>query len=371
MRTELLAVVDELKRLREEGVGSVAVSQEALDGLRAAVAARQAAAGPAIEVPASGERAEDSAGRGGDDAFAGGVSAHESPSAVPAARAPRRAYSEPSTDSGERATGIVLPGMEPPAPAAAKKQAAPAATSAAPASARPAPASGPAAPGLPDFVKPIPAPTPFTLPGGDKQSRWDWLKDKVMNDPVCREHVKPGKKLVLGVGSLDSDIFFCGEAPGADEETQGEPFVGAAGQLLTKIIGAMGLKRGQVYIGNIMNWRPEHDKPFGNRKPVEVEMAYCLPHLKAQIEIVQPKVIVALGSTAVDGLFGYGQGAGIRRKRGSWRDFNDIPTIITFHPSYLLHQGSPQVKRQVWEDMLAVMERIGMPISDKQRGYFT
>ncbi|MDP0494641.1 MAG: uracil-DNA glycosylase [Verrucomicrobiota bacterium JB024] len=346
MRTELLAVVDELKRLREEGVGSVAVSQEALDGLRAAVAARQAETGPAIEVPASGGISEDAA-----------------PSPAPA-RAPRRAYSEPSTDSGERATGIVLPGTEPAAPA---KKAAPAAS---PAFGRSSQAAGPSAPGLPDFVKPIPAPTPFTLPGGDKQSRWDWLKDKVMNDPVCREHVKPGKKLVLGVGSLDADIFFCGEAPGADEETQGEPFVGAAGQLLTKIISAMGLKREQVYIGNIMNWRPEHDKPFGNRKPVEVEMAYCLPHLKAQIEIVQPKVIVALGSTAVDGLFGYGQGAGIRRKRGSWRDFNGIPAIITFHPSYLLHQGSPQVKRQVWEDMLAVMDKTGMPISDKQRGYF-
>ena len=224
--------------------------------------------------------------------------------------------------------------------------------------------------GLPDFVKPIPVPEPFTLPGGDKQSRWDWLKDKVMNDPVCNEHVKPGKKLVLGVGSLDADIFFCGEAPGKDEEEQGEPFVGAAGQLLTKIIGAMGLKREEVYIGNIMNWRPEHDKPFGNRKPVEVEMAYCLPHLKAQIEIVQPKVVVALGATAVDGLFGYGEGKGIRRKRGSWREFDGIPTVITFHPSYLLHQGTMQVKRQVWEDMLAVMEKIGLPISDKQRGYF-
>ncbi|MBC2593560.1 uracil-DNA glycosylase [Ruficoccus amylovorans] len=348
MRNELLAVVDELKRLREEGVSSVAVSEEALTSLRQAVAARRGQGSASDSTPAAKERFAP-VPEPGEQAFSSGVTA-------PEARRPD--YREP-VDSGERSSGIVLPGSA--APAAKKK--APEVKVAA--------ATGPSAAGLPDFVKPIPAPKPFTLPGGDKQSRWEWLRERVMNDPVCLEHVKPDKKLVLGVGSLDADIFFCGEAPGADEETQGEPFVGAAGQLLTKIIGAMGLKREQVYIGNIMNWRPEHDKPFGNRKPAEVEMAYCLPHLKAQIEIVQPKVIVALGATAVDGLFGFGQGQGIRRKRGSWREFEGIPTIITFHPSYLLHQDSPQVKRQVWEDMLAVMEKLAMPISDKQRGYFT
>ncbi|QYY34713.1 uracil-DNA glycosylase family protein [Ruficoccus sp. ZRK36] len=351
MRTELLAVVDELKRLREEGLSSVPVSEEALASLRSAVAERQAEAGPA-QAPAS----RGAASGAGEDAFSGGTTV-STPAQAPNDRRP---YSEPVRDSGERATGIVLPGSEPPAE---KKQAAPAKPA--------APARAASAPGLPDFVKPIPAPEPFTLPDGDKQARWDWLKDKVMSDPVCNEHVKPGKKLVLGVGSLDAEIFFCGEAPGADEEVQGEPFVGKAGELLTKIIGAMGLKREQVYIGNIMNWRPEHDKPYGNRKPVEVEMAYCLPHLKAQIEIVQPKVIVALGSTAVDGLFGFGAGKGMRRIRGQWCEFESIPTIITFHPSYLLHQGTMRVKREVWEDMLAVMEKTGLPISDKQRGYFT
>src|SRR5262249_55667524 len=148
----------------------------------------------------------------------------------------------------------------------------------------------------------IPEPRPFTLPAGEKPARWAALKAHVLADPVCRAHVRPGKQVVLGVGSVDAKIMFVGEAPGADEEVQGEPFVGPAGQLLTKMIGAMGLKRSDVYIGNIMNWRPEmpvdaRGVQYGNRPPTEQEMAYCLPYLKAQIEVVNPELLVALGST--------------------------------------------------------------------------
>lgn len=310
MKTEILAIVDELKRLREEGIEAVSVSEDALASLRKAAIRQQGEA--ADSTP---EANEETAGMA---AFSLGE-----PESKPAPAKPK------------------------PKPVAAAKPN-----------------------DLPAFVKPIPEPEPFTLPEGDKQARWDWLKDKVLNDPVCREHIVKGQHVVLGVGNLDADIFFCGEAPGKDEALQGEPFVGAAGQLLNKIIGAMGLQREQVYIGNIMNWRPEHDKPTGNRKPVAVEMAYCLPHLQAQIEIVRPRVIVALGGTAVDGLFGFGEGKGMTRKRGQWRDYAGIPTILTFHPSYLLHQQVNRVKRQVWEDMLAVMEKVDMPISEKQRGYF-
>ena len=105
-------------------------------------------------------------------------------------------------------------------------------------------------------IKPIPAPSKFELPDGDKLQKWNALRDIVLSDAICAEHVRPTKKIVFGIGNLDADIFFCGEAPGADEEIQGEPFVGKAGQLLTKIIAAMGLSRNDVYIGNIMNWRP-------------------------------------------------------------------------------------------------------------------
>ena len=109
---------------------------------------------------------------------------------------------------------------------------------------------------IPPAASRLPAPPVLALPAGDKQTRWGALLALVQNDPVCRAHVRSGKKVVLGVGNLDAKIMFVGEAPGAEEEVQGEPFVGPAGQLLTKMIQGMGLKRGDVYIGNIMNWRP-------------------------------------------------------------------------------------------------------------------
>ncbi|MEM9157905.1 MAG: uracil-DNA glycosylase, partial [Verrucomicrobiota bacterium] len=133
------------------------------------------------------------------------------------------------------------------------------------------------------------------LPEGDKQTRWDWLREKVLSCPTCNAHKRDGYKVVFGAGNLDADIFFCGEAPGADEEEQGEPFVGKAGQLLTRMIAAMGTKREEVYISNIMNWRPEMPTRVNNRPPTEEEMGFCLPYLKAQLDVVQPKVIVALG----------------------------------------------------------------------------
>ena len=145
-------------------------------------------------------------------------------------------------------------------------------------------------------VETLPPPPSVVLPAGDKAARWAALLALVHEDPVCRDNVRPGKKVVLGVGSLDAKIFFCGEAPGAEEEVQGEPFVGPAGQLLTKMIGAMGLKREEVYIGNIMNWRPQiptadgHEQ-VGNRPPSAEEMSYCLPYLRAQLEIDRKSVV--------------------------------------------------------------------------------
>ncbi len=214
----------------------------------------------------------------------------------------------------------------------------------------------------------IPSPTPFTLPEGDKHTQWNALRDIVLSDKVCAQHLRPEKKIVFGVGNLDAKIFFCGEAPGADEEIQGEPFVGKAGQLLTKIIAAMGLDRKDVYIGNIMNWRPEC--PKGNRPPTPEEMAYCLPYLKAQIEIIKPQVVVALGMTAVNGLLGLDPSRRMGKIRGKWHSYENVDLMITYHPSFLLQYASAQMKRYVWEDMMAVMEKVGLPISEKQRGYF-
>jgi len=219
-------------------------------------------------------------------------------------------------------------------------------------------------------IAPIPAPPEVGLPEGTKQERWNWLRERVLKCPVCREHVRPGKQIVFGIGNLDADVFFCGEAPGEEEEIQGEPFVGKAGQLLTKIIRAMGLKREDVYIGNIMNWRPETGQAFGNRPPQAQEMAFCLPYLRGQLEIVQPRVIVALGNTAVKGLIG-DTGQSLGKLRGCWHAFEGTPLMITYHPSYLLRNNTNRTKRLVWEDMLAVMERTGLPISDRQREYFS
>lgn len=217
---------------------------------------------------------------------------------------------------------------------------------------------------------PIPEPPRVELIEGEKMAQWEWLRERVLSDLVCQEHVKPGKKVVFGVGSVDAKIFFCGEAPGAEEEIQAEPFVGPAGQLLTRIIEAMGLTRSDVYIGNIMNWRPEMPTAFGNRPPTQEEMSYCLPFLRAQVAVVKPDVIVALGKTAVDGLLGPDPSRRMGSVRGNWFSFEGIPLIPTFHPSYLLRNSSRQTKRQVWEDMLKVMERVGMPISEKQQKFF-
>jgi uracil-DNA glycosylase len=177
------------------------------------------------------------------------------------------------------------------------------------------------------------------------------------------------RNVVFGVGNLYTELMFVGEAPGADEDARGEPFVGAAGQLLTKILQAMGLQRDDVYIANILKCRPDTPgQSSGNRKPTPQEMATCISHLHEQIDIIQPKVLVALGATAVEGLLG--ATAGISRLRGHWQSYRGLPLMPTYHPAYLLRNQTAETKRQVWEDMLQVMERLGMPITEKQRNYF-
>lgn len=232
-----------------------------------------------------------------------------------------------------------------------------------------------ASPAPKSIGKPLPdSPPEVELPEGDAATRLAWLKERVEACPVCNEHLSEHGKVVFGTGSTEADIFFCGEAPGADEEVQGEPFVGRAGELLTKIISAMGLSREEVYIANILKWRPEHDKPSGNRPPTIEEMNFCLPYVKAQIEIIQPKVIVALGNTAVTGLLGPDPKRRMGSVRGTWQSFEGTPLMITFHPSYLLRAESdanPHAKKRlVWEDMMQVMEKVGLPVSEKQRGFF-
>lgn len=180
-------------------------------------------------------------------------------------------------------------------------------------------------------------------------------------------------RMVFAVGTPNADIMFVGEAPGAEEERLQEPFVGPAGQKLSSIINAMGLQRADVYISNICKFRPAmENQGMSNRQPTPVEMRSCLAYILTEIAIVKPKVIVALGATAATGL---GITGPVTKLRGRFYQVNDIPTMVTFHPSYLLREekfaGKGIVaKRQVWEDMLQVMDKVGLPISEKQRNFF-
>ena len=204
---------------------------------------------------------------------------------------------------------------------------------------------------------------------GTKAERLAAMRGPVLACARCPHLVRSRTQVVFGVGNPDSEVMFVGEAPGADEDLQGEPFVGAAGQLLTRIIAAMGFGRSDVYIANVLKCRPNVPPgESGNRKPRPEEMATCLPYLREQIEIIQPRVLVALGATAVEGLTG--QTLPMARLRGRWHDFGGVPLMATYHPAYLLRNQAPGEKRKVWEDMLMVLERIGRNISDKQRGFF-
>jgi DNA polymerase len=161
----------------------------------------------------------------------------------------------------------------------------------------------------------------------------------------CKLHTLGRRQVVFGVGNPNADLMFVGEAPGADEDEQGIPFVGRAGQLLTKIIEAIGLTRDDVYIANVIKCRPPN-----NRNPEPDEVATCEPFLFRQIDLVQPKVIVALGTFAAHTLLQ--TDAPISRIRGKLHAFRGAQLIPTFHPAYLLR--SPERKREVWEDMKLV-----------------
>jgi uracil-DNA glycosylase len=161
------------------------------------------------------------------------------------------------------------------------------------------------------------------------------------------------KQTVFSRGSGKSGLCFVGEGPGADEDAQGEPFVGAAGQLLDRMIAAMGIERDDVYVANIVKCRPPD-----NRKPLPEEMAACVPYLHRQLELIAPTVIVALGATALEGLLG--KTGGITRHRGKFSLYRGkIAVMPTFHPAYLLRQ--PSAKREVWSDLQEVLRHMGRP----------
>jgi DNA polymerase len=196
------------------------------------------------------------------------------------------------------------------------------------------------------------------------------LRAAAIHCTACAHLVGSRTQVVFGVGNPHADLMFIGEAPGADEDAEGEPFVGKSGQLLTKIIQTMNFTRDRVYLATVLKCRP--DLPpgeSGNRKPHPGEMATCFPWLAEQIRLVQPKVLVALGATATEGLLQ--EKRPMRELRGQWLDYEGIPTIVTHHPDYLLRNQSITEKRKVWEDMLAVLRKLNLPITEKQQKFFT
>jgi DNA polymerase len=202
-------------------------------------------------------------------------------------------------------------------------------------------------------AEPPPADPAGSPAAGDRARGLADLRGEIGDCTRCVLHTLGRTQVVFGTGNADADLMFVGEAPGADEDLQGEPFVGRAGQLLTKIIEAIGLSRGDVYIANVIKCRPP-----GNRNPAPEEVSTCQPFLFRQIDIVQPRVVVALGTFAAHALLG--TDAPISRLRGRVHDFRGGAKLVpTFHPAFLLR--SPDRKRDVWEDMKKVRAILAEP----------
>lgn len=201
-------------------------------------------------------------------------------------------------------------------------------------------------------------PRPARRPGGAPrpvEGRGARLLPVAREVASCRKCglAKTRTQTVFADGSPEARILFVGEAPGADEDAQGVPFVGRAGQLLTRMIeDGMGLPRKSVYIANVLKCRPPD-----NRNPEPTEIAACRGYLEAQIDVVKPEIIVALGKFAAQFLLETEEG--IMRLRGKWGSWRDIPVMPTYHPSFLLRQ--PEKKREAWEDLLKVLDRLGLP----------
>jgi DNA polymerase len=257
---------------------------------------------------------------------------------------------------------------------------APVATPASAATAKPAPlpataVSRPSAP-LPIAPKPaVVATTPviadapiFTLPAGTKAERMQALRQLVDTCVETKKHLTGSHRALLGHGSLDAKVVFVGEAPSLEEMEAGKAFAGASGELLQKILGAAAISPADYYLAPVMVWRPEPPTRYGKRPPTARELAFNLPYLRAQVDVVAPRIVVALGAQAFEAL--HGRTPSITQARGQWFELSGVPLMPTYHPNYLLHNPSASAKRAVWEDFLLVMEKLGLPISEKQRGFF-
>ena len=189
-----------------------------------------------------------------------------------------------------------------------------------------------------------------------KQEELDRLRESFSDCDKCGL-ASTRTNIVFGSGNANAELMFIGEGPGADEDAQGLPFVGRSGQLLTKMINAMGLSRETVYIANIVKCRPP-----SNRDPLMEEAQSCIGYLRSQIQIINPKIIVCLGSISLNFLL-QPEGKvklGISKLRGQWQDFYGYKVLPTFHPAYLLR--NPSKKREAWSDLQIVMKELGLEL---------
>ena len=261
-------------------------------------------------------------------------------------------------------------------PAAPAADPAPAPAKAAPVSASArtadAPSSVPVRPVTPVAalkpVAPIPDAPIFTLAAGTKAERLQALRQLVDACAETKKHLTGSHRALLGHGSADAKVVFVGEAPSLEEMEAGQAFAGASGELLQKILGAAAISPADYYLAPVMVWRPEPPTQYGKRPPTARELAFNLPYLRAQIDVIAPRIVVALGAQAFEAL--HGRTPSITQARGQWFDLAGVPLMPTYHPNYLLHNPSASAKRAVWEDFLLVMEKLGLPISEKQRGFF-
>ena len=273
----------------------------------------------------------------------------------------RLSISDDSLASLKALTGA--PAASPPTVAPAKP------ASSAPASAAPRPATPIAVRPAVVATAPAIADAPiFTLPAGTKSERMQALRQLVDACAETKKHLTASQRPLLGHGSLEAKVVFVGEAPSLEEMEAGKAFAGASGELLQKILGAAAISPADYYLVPVMVWRPEPPTQYGKRPPTARELAFNLPYLRAQIDVIAPRIVVALGAQAFEAL--HGRTPSITQARGQWFDLGGVPLMPTYHPNYLLHNPSASAKRSVWEDFLLAMEKLGLPISEKQRGFF-
>lgn len=219
-------------------------------------------------------------------------------------------------------------------------------------------------------VVPPLVPVELVIEGETRDAQLASLRRQTESWPPIRDLGTLRDTMVFAAGPANARLMLIGEAPGYQEERDLVPFAGATGQKLDDILKAMGISRDEIYVSHLVKFRPATARQTtNNRKPTAEEMAASMPVVRAEIGIVKPTCILALGETAAEGLLGLT--GGIPGMRGAWHDFEGTPVRVTFAPSYLLQTTTTTpAKRLLWEDMLAVMEKLALPISDRQRGFF-